>query len=487
MEIVRIALEPALKLTFGPEIEWTLRTLLVNIGWKWQEVEIHDACDLAFTDHVDEVPYAKVVICANPRYWTDPSLRRIKAVNRENGIEHLVFQEEKNEALAPELRRDRLIIHRDMLFDIFWLLTGQEEKYFPKDKHGFMDLTGNPYLTEKIMQEATASQMMLWLSKLLIEQGFPQPMPQWPGEKNAVVCLGHDVDYPEVVPWLQPLRVLLSRGFQGVKPAIGILQGRNHHWHFRSWMEIAKSFGMKSTFFFVPRQGSLLQYLLGLPDPFYDVDTEKFRALLQEIKAENFEIGLHSSYLAYQSVEKFKAEKSKLEKASGGPITGNHHHYWHLNPFDVEETLWMHEQVGFLYDASLVHDRYIGWRRATSLPFYPFRQSLRRELRTLQVQNTWMDDQLFGNKKYNPGDRQAILRGLAELAAKQGGCIVITMHEYIFDDMLYPDWVNTFKEFMFYLKGRGDFWIASPGEIADHWQKRYQSLCQESLGLDQGR
>ena len=164
-------------------------------------------------------------------------------------------------------------------------------------------------------------------------------MPPWPEGKRAAICLGHDVDYPEVVRWLQPFRILINRGFEGIKPALGVLLKKNHHWHFHSWMEVAKSFGMRSTFFFVPRQGSLFQYLIGLPDPFYDVESEKFRNVLREIRQENFEIGLHASYLAYQSVEKFRAEKMKLEAASGGPIIGNHHHYWHLNPNNIEETL----------------------------------------------------------------------------------------------------------------------------------------------------
>lgn len=487
MDKVRVAIDPELKTKFGPEIEWTLRTLLTGMGWAWEEVTINERCNLAYTSCPERTTKAGVIICATPQYWVDPSSPRLKAVNRAKGTINLVFREDENDDLGLESEQDRLIIHRDILFDVFWLLTGQEEKYFPKDKHGFMDLSGNPFLSENIMQEATASRIKVWLSQLLIDQGCFEPTPAWPEGKRAAICLGHDVDYPEVVRWLQPFRILLSRGFQGLKPALGVLLNKNHHWHFHSWMEVAKSFGMRSTFFFVPRQGSLLQYLMGLPDPFYEVESEKFRSVLQEIRLENFEIGVHASYLAYQSFEKFRAEKEKLETACDGPVIGNHHHYWHLNPSNIEETLWIHEQIGFLYDASLVHDRYIGWRRATSQPFYPFRQNLRRELKTLQVQNTWMDDQLFGNKKHNPGDRQAILSNLAERAVEQGGCIAITMHEYIFDDLLYPGWVESFKQFMTHITSRGDFWIASPGEVAYHWDKRYQLLCQESQGLDLGR
>jgi hypothetical protein len=487
MHKICVAIEPGLKDQFGPEIEWTLRVLLSGIGWKWEEVDIHQDCDLAFTFFPDKAPNAKVVIRASPEYWREPSKQHLRKVNRNDGYDQLNFFCEEKESEIVAIDQGRIIINRDVLFDIYWLVTGQEENIFPKDKHGFMDLTGSAYLKENILQDATGSQIGIWIETLLVEQGCPPSLPRWPDGKRAAVCLGHDVDYPEIIRWLQPLRILLGQGLKGLKPALGVVLKKNHNWHFRSWMELAKSYEMRTTFFFVPRQGSLVQYFMGLPDPFYNIETEKFREVFNQLRRENFEVGLHASYLAYQSVEKFRAEKARLEKASDGPVLGNHHHYWHMNPLDIEETLWMHEQVGFHYDSSLVHDRYIGWRRGISWPFYPFRQSLRRELRTLQVQNTWMDDQLFGNKKHNPGDRQAILRRLTERAVEQGGCITITMHEYIFDEELYPGWVEAFKQFMTYIKMRSDVWIASPGEIAEHWQKRYRTLIQESKGLELGQ
>ena len=164
MSKISVAIEPELKLQFGPEIEWTLRIILTGIGWAWEEVEINERCNLAYTSHPERTVQAGVIICATPQYWRNPSVSRLKAVNRANGTVHLVFQGEENESFVLESELDRLIIHRDILFDIFWLLTGQEEIHFSKDKHGFMDLSGNPYLSENIMQEATASQIRVWLS-----------------------------------------------------------------------------------------------------------------------------------------------------------------------------------------------------------------------------------------------------------------------------------------------------------------------------------
>jgi peptidoglycan/xylan/chitin deacetylase (PgdA/CDA1 family) len=458
--------------------------LLAGIGWAWEEVGIDQECALALTSNPELALKSQVVIRANPAYWSMPSKQRLQRVSRQNGLDHLVFHDEVKADMLLTRVQDQLIINRDILFDVFWLVTGQMELDFPKDKHGMMDLSGSEFHQENIMQEATASQIGLWLEQFLVGKGLPKPSPRWKDGKKGAFCLCHHVDYPEVIRWVQPFRFLIERGVKGVKPALGVLLGKNHQWHFQSWMELSKAYQMRATFFFVPRQGSLLQYLTGLPDSFYDIESERFRNLFREIRNENFEIGIHASYLAYQSLEKFQKEKERLENASGGPITLNAHHYWHLNPQDIEETLWMHEQIGLLADSSLTHDRFIGWRRGTSWPFFPFNQKLRKELKTLQVQNTWMDDQLYGNKKFNPGETSVILDRLVNRTAEQEGCMVVTMHEYIYDDLLYPGWVRTYKQLLEKIMARGDFWITSLGEITDHWRKRQHELLSHSLGLD---
>jgi hypothetical protein len=190
--------------------------------------------------------------------------------------------------------------------------------------------------------------------------------------------------------------------------------------------------------------------------------------------------------LAYRSREQFAAEKHRLEQASGQPVVGNRHHYWHLDPNDAEETLLIHEQIGLEYDASMVHDRYLGWRRGTSAPYFPFHRKRRRELKTLQIPGAWMDNQLFGFESHNLGERCEMLQALADRAEAQGGCLLVDIHNYVFDDALYPGWVATYRCLWEHLLGRGDFWFATPAEIAHHWANRYTVLVEQSRGLEAG-
>jgi hypothetical protein len=94
-----------------------------------------------------------------------------------------------------------------------------------------------------------------------------------------------------------------------------------------------------------------------------------------------------------------------------------------------------------------------------------------------------MDDQLFGHRQDNPGDRLEILKSLADLVAAQQGCLLIDVHDYVFDDVLFPGWARTYRALWEYLVSRSDFWIDTPNRIADHWLQRYAAIAQASRGL----
>jgi hypothetical protein len=485
-ERLRIALDPSLVARHGPEVHWTWRLLLTGVGWAWEETPLESPSDVAFVTDPSCAPCARLCILASPKAWACPSAMRLAHVGRHDGLTHPLFDTEA--ALTDPFQRsgDRVICRRDLIFDAYWLVTGQEEPYWPKDRNGFFDLTDTVAIEEQLSRRGLASQIGLWLEKVLLGLGCPPPVPRWPHGKRAAASVSHDVDYPEVNPWLEPIRVIVRQGVRGVGPALDVLTRRRTHWHFADWMGLERSLGTRSAFHFVARQGSLLEYATGVPDPFYDITSQQFRCLFRQLKREGFEIGLQASYLAYRSRDKLAAEKQRLEEASDQPVIGNRHHYWHLNPDDVEGTLLLHEQVGLKYDSSLVHDRYVGWRRGLSCPFFPFHQAERRELRTLQLPTAWMDNQLFGLRQHNPGDRYEILKALADRVLEQKGCLLVDLHNYVFDDALFPGWARTYRQLWEDLASRNSFWFATSGELAEHWSGRYAALLGASQGLKEG-
>ncbi|MDW8328157.1 MAG: polysaccharide deacetylase family protein [Anaerolineales bacterium] len=486
MNALRIALDPDLTLAYGPEIHWTWRTILSTLGWAWIETPLSEPCDLAYTPDPGRAPLARLCVQADPLAWERRAELRLKGLMNGRHELSLTYNGWKPPPPALLANAAQTICRRDLALEMFWLMTGQEERYWPQDRHGFRDYTGSIWQEQRVFDKAPASALMAWLKRTLLELGCPPPLPPWPHGKRAAAAAGHDVDYPEVIRWLEPLRVLARQRACGLGPAWEVAVGKRHHWHFRGWMDLEQSLGVRSAFYFLTVRGSLVHYALGRPDAFYDVGAAPFRAVLRELAEEGFEVGLQASYLAYTRPEKLSAEKRRLEDLLGRSVVGNHHHYWHTNPADVEETLLFHEQAGFVYDSSLNHDRYLGWRRGCATPFFPFHSKLRREIRTLQVPLGWMDDQLFRLAANNPGDPRERLQALIDRAAAVEGCFVMDVHEYVFDEVLYPGWQSLYRWAWEYINRRGDFWKATPAEIAAHWRARYAELLASSCGLSLG-
>jgi hypothetical protein len=455
------------------------------MGYAWQEVPFaSQPVDIAYTAEPAAATGARLVVQATPAYWQQRRDLSLAQVGRYEGWAYPLYRGETGGPPLLSYESGRVICTRDLIFDSFWLLTGQEEQQRPKNKHGYVDWSGTATEQTGALRLALASAIGSSMEQLLGSMGYRERLPRWPGNRRAAAATSHDVDYPEVVRWLEPLRILARQKQHGLAAAWAVARGTRHHWHFRSWMELEQRLGTRSAFYFVARKGSLVEYATHTPDTFYDIHSPRFRQLFRELAAGGFEIGLHASYHAHCDEAMFAAEKAALEAACGQPVVGNRHHYWHLDPVNPEATLHLHERLGLAYDASLTNDRYLGWRRGMVWPFFPFHQGLRRQLHTLQLPTGWMDDQLFGHRAHNPGNRQALLQGLANRTAEQGGCLLVDIHDYVFDDALFPGWAAAYRELWEYLVSRGDFWLATPGEIAAHWQNRYNTLLQQSLGLD---
>ncbi len=481
---VRIAIAPSLE-AWRPEINWAWRLVLSTAGWAWREVPPGAPCDILYAPQGEDAGAAALVVRAEPALWA--AWPRLTGVARAGALCLPLYAGMQTradgwqvESTAP---RHSVTAQRDLLFDLFWLATGGAEQGLPLDANDNLLLPAPDAPQRTLWLEAAASTILAWFEETGLRLGWPPPAPRWPNGFVAAAAAGHDVDYPELFRWLEPARVLARQGVRGLAPALEVVTGRRHHWHFADWMELEQGLGSRSAFYFVARKGSLLEYARGLPDPFYDVQSPRFRALFAALADAGFEVGLHASYLAYRSVDTLRAEKERLEEAAGRPVLGNRHHYWHMQPGAPDDTLLLHEQAGLHYDTSLTNDRYLGWRRGLAVPYTPFHRGRRRAVATLQIGTAWMDDHLVGSAAHNPGDPEALLRGLAERTRRLGGCLLVDVHDYVYDDRLYPGWRAAYVSLWNHLRTLGGFWFATPAEIAEFWRCRAERIAHAAVGL----
>ncbi len=487
MRRLRLLIDRDLRDRFGAEICWAWRTLLTGIGRFWEEgVPGVRACDVAYVSDPSTAPEARIIIKADARRWGNRKTIRLEKVINGERVPSLSFHGEENKPVDIISSGGRLICERDLIFDFFWLVTGQSETHWVKDKHGFFDLSGNDSYRDGVLKKAAASSIGCWLEKILEDLVPTEYLPRWPDGKRFACALSHDVDYPVARRFLEPIRLLARYGSSELSAGIDILRGVKNYWNIPLWVEEEKKRDVRSAFYFSAMKGSPIKYLLGRPDPFYDVRDERFRKLFGYLADHGFEIGLHASYGAYERADQFAHEKRVLEEASRQAIVGNRHHYWHLQPSDPEATLLMHERIGFKYDTSLAHERYLGFRRGISWPFFPYHQAERRELRTLQLSTAWMDEHLFGWKRDNPGDPRELLGQLLETVIGQGGCMTLDVHDYMYDENVFPGRLRLYRWLIDHLSGRADCWMGKPADIAEHWTGRYREMVGRSVGLDKG-
>lgn len=339
----------------------------------------------------------------------------------------------------------------DVVFMAHWLLVGAAETAWPRDRWDNLDASAFVLVRERLLAQAPVSRWAMKLREQASALGHvPIPLPWCTGAARAAFVFTHDVDYPQIIKWIEVPRVLARRGMRGTRTALRVLRGSSHFWTFREWVDLAARYGTRPVFYFMARQGSLLKYARGVPDDFYDVRRDEFARLFAELREAGCEIGLHASYLAHRSAETLRVEAERVAHASGTPVLGNRHHYWHVDPAAPNETLRQHELAGLRYDSSLGLEFFPGYRRGICHPFRPFHPGERRELDIVQLPPAWMDDH-FDRRLARNGiaDPDAAAREILDTARETAGVAVVDYHARGMNAEFYPrygPWFTRFAE-----------------------------------------
>jgi hypothetical protein len=167
--------------------------------------------------------------------------------------------------------KDRIVfLNNDIIFSSFYLLSGLEERFIrldSKDRHNIQDsflYQNDPLHTPIINQHA-----ILLRNLFSTTNSF---LPVWPQAKKYAVALSHDVDYPEIIPYIEIVRYGIARKSKSkMSKMYDILSGKESFFKFNEWLTLESKYGMRSAFYFCGFLGSLTRYLLIAQDPFYDV------------------------------------------------------------------------------------------------------------------------------------------------------------------------------------------------------------------------
>lgn len=246
-----------------------------------------------------------------------------------------------------------------------------------------------------------------------------QDFPRYPHSKKFAVVLTHDVDL--VKPsWKYYAYHMVRKSLTGVKL---LIKRKNPYDTFTKIVEIEKSFGAKSTFFFMAadRDPTGVRYKI-----------ENFRETIEMLLDEGFEVGLHGSFTAYKDFNQMKMEKQRLEKVVGSAVVGYRNHYLR---FKIPDTWRLLEKVGLKYDSTLGYNDLAGFRGGIPYPFWAFDPQNGEEFRILEIPLNVMDVTLFEYMKLSVEKAFKFVKQLMNIVEKYHGVLTLNWHNDKFDEL----------------------------------------------------
>jgi hypothetical protein len=449
MEVQRltVGLSPRVS-AHAPELKYVFRTLLriagFGVEFVWADTPGSASLDIYYGPRSDTPARLRIDASALTlsEFRRDPV-----SVREEQGLPICLFPGDPAHGL--ERLNDPAAFGSDIIRTCFWLLTGSSESSLPRDRWDNIDLSNAFVFRHGLLERPVVSLYAAFLREFFRKHGMtPLPLP-WTGGGAAAFCFSHDVDYPEMIRWIEAVRLLRMRGIKAFPSLVGVVKGSNHFWKFADWVHWQRQFGTQPAFYFSAVQGSFLRYVTGTPDCFYDVRSPRFHELFRYLADEGCEIGLHASFRSHEEPGRIATERASLQEASGATVDGNRHHYWRLNPKAPHETLVLHERAGFTYDSSLGFEYGPGFRRAICHPFHVYHPGERREVRTLQLPPAWMDDHFDRRLAWN-GIRspEVAARTLLDVARATGGMVLVDYHARGMNSDFFPRYGPWLAEFV---------------------------------------
>lgn len=279
----------------------------------------------------------------------------------------------------------------------------------------------------------------------------------WPNGAPFAVCPTHDVDRIHKYAY-HYLYYGLTEGMRGLRKQLATLKarlaGREPFWNFERIMELEDRLGVRSTFLFLNESAQ------GFGPKFwgrYDINTPQVKHIIRELDNGGWEIGLHGSYYSYTDRSLLAKEKAILEYTIGKAVRSTRQHYLNLIP---RRTWQLQRAVGLEVDSTVGYsDR--PWNDADGmLPYYPDNSGI------LELPITVMDTVDLDNALV----RTSVEKLIGRISAA-GGLVVLDWHQSAFNPAEYPDRVQVYTSILHNAKAQGA-WIATMGEIADHWNSR---------------
>lgn len=338
---------------------------------------------------------------------------------------------------TPEITRkgDTIVIQADIVASAFFLLARYEEFIHPadnRDAHGRYVGKNSLPCRGNFIERPIVDEYSNLLLKCLSDAGCAVSFPP-AAYKN--IYLTHDVDfltnYRHLRGFLGGIKrnILSISGLHRVIKSIFSLE--NEPAYTFPWIleQDRKVIGTQSVFFL---KSAVAQASSDYPN--YNLNGKDFKNIVQLLKDNKCQFGLHSSYYSANHLEYIELEKQKLEQCLGMTITANRWHFLRtLQPSDYKELL----SAGITDDFTLGYADVAGFRLGTSRAVRWINPK-NLEVTDLTLHPLTAMDCTFSNQEYMNLTENEAFEKIIELlnqVKKHNGEVVLLWHNTVFSEI----------------------------------------------------
>ena len=340
-----------------------------------------------------------------------------------------------------EISDNKIVCGVDIFASCFFMLTRWEEYVIKeRDKYDRFLAKNSLAYKENFLDRPMVNEYteMLWnmLKSLDINQNRKK--------RKFTVCLAHDVDEIKRYKWYPPLgaikRDVKNHNFKKatniildfIKTKLYLKKDPYHTALLDYIIDLEKKYGFKSSFYFMS-SGEM-----------YSLNNHWLQKFIKKLIINNFEIGIHPSFNAYNNPNIIKRGKEKLEKIIGGKVAGGRQHFLKWETPKSWET-W--QKTGLKYDTTLCYADYEGFRCGTCYPFKPFNVIKRETIDIWEISLIVMDATLIDYRKLSPEKAIKTMTNLLNQIKKYNGVFVFLWHNSYMTNLFTPEWKNCFENF----------------------------------------
>jgi hypothetical protein len=357
---------------------------------------------------------------------------------------------------------DHLVFHHDILKSAFYLLSGYQE--LVSQTRDSMDRY--PYEQSLQCRLGMATRPMVNYYFEIMGEGIQAFCSKHgisfnarTNFRNLAFFLSHDVDAIDTYTWYEAIyRIkqllgmapsdhsrsqMLQITWRYVTKSLNVFDHENPHWDFSRLRNVEKSHGIRSAFFFLPRDQRHA-------DAYYSFREKRVQDLFQYLDREGCEIGIHGTVRSSLSQDALDRDVEQLRKVSPQPVLGIRQHRL---KYDLKHTPLLHQNAGLLYDATLGFAGHIGFRNSYCLPFRLFDHTNDAMLDVWEIPLTVMDVTLFHYQKLTFAAALESIDGVLKEILKFHGVFTLLWHNGQNNEFLTP--------------GMTEFYLQMIGRIAD--------------------